>query len=215
MQSACSLIRPAVRRTFGIGLVAAATLASACSSLGGAGGAVPPGSEFLSRRAWGANPPVLVMERHTPASITIHHTATRQNPQRPLADKMRGLQRFSQTESPLASGRIKPVWGDIPYHFYIDAAGHIAEGRALRFVGDSNTAYDPAGHLQIVLEGNFEEEVPTPAQLESLARLTWWHARRWGVSADSIFVHRDHAETLCPGRNLEHYIPWLQTYVGG
>lgn len=174
---------------------------------------VPPGTAYLPREAWGAQGPAKEMPPHTPHRITIHHTATRQAPARGLDDKMRALQRFSQTESPLASGRMKPVWGDIPYHFYIDHAGRVAEGRELRYAGDSNTAYDPAGHVLIVLEGNFEEELPTAAQLESLARLTWWHARRWDVQPGRIGVHRDFADTLCPGRNLEHYLPWLRAYV--
>jgi hypothetical protein len=187
-------------------------LASAgCAALGS--GAVPPGTDFVQRRDWGASPPASPMREHAPTRITIHHTATPQNPARPLDDKMRALQRFSQSESLLASGRTKPVWGDIPYHFYIDPAGRVAEGRPLAYAGDSNTAYDPAGHVLIVLEGNFEEENPTRAQLDSLARLTWWHARRWSVRPGQIGVHRDFADTLCPGRNLEYYLPWLEGYV--
>lgn len=178
-------------------------------------GHAPPGTDFISRSAWGAAPPVLAMQPHTLHSITIHHTATPQRAERPLAEKLRALQRFSQTESPLASGRTKPPWPDIPYHYYIDPAGRIAEARSLRYAGDSNTAYDPAGHLLIVLEGNFEEEMPTPAQLDALARLTRWHVRRWRIPAERIGVHKDYADTLCPGRNLEYYIPWLRAYAGG
>jgi len=194
-------------------LAASALLVSGCAALPGAVPNVPPGVDFLDRHQWHAEPPALPMHRHSLHRITIHHTATRQNPGRPLADKIRALQRFSQTESALASGRTKPVWADIPYHFYIDAAGRVAEGRTLRFAGDSNTAYDPAGHVLIVLEGNFEEEVPTMEQLQSLARLTWWHSRRWGVPAERIGVHKDFADTLCPGRNLDFYLPWLREYV--
>jgi len=194
-------------------LATSALLVSGCAVLPGAISNVPPGVDFLDRQQWRAERPALPMHRHSLDRITIHHTATRQNPDRPLADKLRGLQRFSQTESTLASGRTKPVWADIPYHFYIDAAGHVAEGRTLRFAGDSNTAYDPTGHVLIVLEGNFEEEVPTLEQLQSLARLTWWHSRRWGVPAERIGVHNHFANTLCPGRNLEFYLPWLREYV--
>ena len=39
------------------------------------------------------------------------------------------------------------------------------------FVGDTNTNYNPAEFIQIVVEGNFEKEKPTPGQLNSLRDL--------------------------------------------
>ena len=112
----------------------------------------------LPRAGWGAAAPAAPMRRHAPDHVTIHHTATLQRPGVPLEEKLRALQRFSQAESPLADGRTKPPWPDVPYHFYVDPYGRVAEARDTAYAGDSNTAYDPAGHLLIVLEGNFEEE---------------------------------------------------------
>ncbi len=128
-----------------------------------------------------------------PHQITIHHTAGRHAPERTAADKLRALQKFSQERSTLADGRVKQPWADVPYHFYIAVDGSIAEGRSLRFVGDSNTRYDLRGQIQIVLEGNFEEEVPTDAQYASLWKLTYVLARRWHVAPEHIFGHKDHA----------------------
>lgn len=202
---------PRDRRRGGAGAVLIALLAaaSACSPLGRGGGA--PDERILPRADWGARPPAAAMEPHEIRVITIHHTATLQRPDRSLVEKMRALQSFSQTESPLADGRIKPPWPDVPYHFYVDHAGRVAEGREAGYAGDTNTSYDPRGHLLIVLEGNFEVERPTPAQLATLERMVGELARRHGIPPGRIDGHRDHADTLCPGRNLYRLLPWLRT----
>ncbi len=173
----------------------------------------PPGVRVLPRAAWRAQPPVLEMQPHELRAITIHHTAVRQQPKRSLQEKMRGLQEFSQHEGMLASGRVKPAWPDIPYHFYIDHRGRIAEARAIGFTGDTNTEYDPTGHILIVLEGNFEEERPTRGQLRSLRRLVQGLAEQWQVPAEQVQGHKDHANTLCPGTHLYTYLPELRALV--
>lgn len=153
------------------------------------------------------------MKPHVPTRITIHHTATPQNPARSLAAKLRGLQQFSQRESRLASGRVKPPWPDVPYHYYIDCSGAIGEGRSVEFAGDTNTEYDPAGHALVVLEGNFEVEEMTPAQLESLRQITVWLAQQWKVPPEEIKGHKDHAQTACPGKRLQAWLPELRAQV--
>jgi N-acetylmuramoyl-L-alanine amidase len=129
---------------------------------------------ILSRKEWNANKPVGEAKKHKILFITIHHTATVQKPGVPLATKMRNLQAFSQREDKLDTGKVKPAWFDIPYHFYIAADGQIAEGREIKYVGDTNTEYNPAGHSLVVLEGNFETEQPTPAQIDSMKRIVAW-----------------------------------------
>lgn len=170
----------------------------------------PQELEILARSAWGAQPPVAAMLRHTPRRITIHHTAVRQNPGRTLADKLKALQQFSQNPGVLGNGKPKPAWPDVPYHYYIAADGAVAEGREIQFVGDTNTEYDPTGHALVVLEGNFEEEQPTPAQLASLRRMIAWLAGRFDVPAARVGGHQDFARTLCPGRNLQALLPELR-----
>jgi hypothetical protein len=191
-------------------LLPAVLFLAACA---GPAGPVPDGVRYLSRAEWGASPSVGEMKTHVPRRITIHHTATPQNLARTTADKLQALQRFSQSESTLGNGRPKRAWADIPYHLYVAADGTVAEGRPLRFVGDSNTPYDPTGHLLVVVEGNFENEELTPAQRQTLDRLLPSLARRYRVPADSIAAHRDFAETLCPGRSLYAEIPRFKQIV--
>lgn len=172
-----------------------------------------PEPEILTRAEWGANPMVLTPPRHELRRITIHHTASRTNPQRTLEDKLRALQAFSQREDRLADGRVKPKWADIPYHFFVNVDGNIGECRDVAFPGDTNTPYDPTGHLLIVLEGNFMEEEVGEAQWRSLVQLTAWLAYQHRLSPINIQSHRDFTATLCPGDKLYERLPELREAV--
>ncbi len=174
---------------------------------------LPSELPVLTRAAWGAAAPAGPMKRHVPRQITIHHTAGRHAPERTTADKLRALQQFSQERSTLEGGRIREAWADVPYHFYIAVDGTIAEGRSLRFLGDSNTRYDLRGQIQIVLEGNFEEELPTAPQYDSLWKLTYVLARQWRVAPEHIFGHKDHTQTACPGGALYQWLPQMRQHL--
>jgi hypothetical protein len=174
-----------------------------------------PAPDIVTREEWGANPPVIDLEPHEIVTITIHHTGTRQNEDRTLEDKLRGLQSFSQSEGRLASGKFKPKWADIPYHYYIGVSGRIGEGRPIELPGDTNTSYNPAGHALIVLEGSFPLDELRPAQKESLYELTAYLADKHDVPAYTIMGHNDWTpgETLCPGTTVTNLLPDLRQYV--
>lgn len=182
-----------------MGLCKPAVLLVASLAMASSAGAV----EVMSRSEWGAHQPVLAMEKQNPQRITVHHTATRTKHGLSIVKKMKSLQAFSQSKSKLADGRTKAAWADIPYHFYIAADGKIAEGRPIGFVGDTNTKYDPTGHVTIVVEGNFENETPTAEELAALKGLIGELSRQYGIPADKIGTHKDFAQTACPGKNLE------------
>ena len=166
--------------------------------------------EIQSRKAWNAKDAVGEGKKHKILFITIHHTATVQKPDVPIATKMRNLQAFSQREDKLDTGKFKPAWFDIPYHYYIAADGQIAEGRKLKYAGDTNTEYDPTGHALVVLEGSFNTEQPTTAQIDSMKRIVAWLARKYKAPAANIKGHSDYAKTSCPGENLKKLLPELR-----
>jgi hypothetical protein len=174
---------------------------------------IPPEVQFVSRAEWGARPPVLPMRAHTLSRLTIHHTGTNQNFNRTVADKLRGLQLFSQRDDSLASGRLKPAWPDVPYHFYVSIDGVVGEGRDWRYAGDTNTEYDPAGHLLVVVEGNFQKDTLTTAQRRTLDVIVPALARSFGISADRLASHRDYARTECPGANLYAELPRFRELI--
>jgi hypothetical protein len=157
----------------------------------------PP--EVISASQWGgtiANE--ALARRHTIGSITLHHQGLPfprgKDPQQYLRD----LQSWSRNNK---------GWIDVPYHYVIDLDGRVYEGRDIRFAGDTNTSYDPAGHALIEVVGNFDDVEPNVAQLEAVVNLMAQIASRYAVPVDNIRGHRDVAPgTECPGRNLYRYL---------
>jgi len=186
---------------FGLVLVAVSLRAATNST---------PDFKMLTRVEWGAKPPIAAMKTNLPVRITIHHTGTPQKPDRTLKEKLKALQTYSQRAERLTNGKTKPAWPDVPYHYYIDYKGDVAEGREVAFVGDTNTEYDTSGHVIVVLEGNFENEQPTDGQIVTLKKMILWLAERYKVPAEELGVHKDYAETLCPGKNLSKYMPKMR-----
>lgn len=163
---------------------------------------------IMSRAEWKAKPATAGLIPQSPSSIVVHHTGVAQNSKIGLDRKLQNLQSFSQSRAPVGS-RMKPPWPDIPYHFYIDMAGRIGEARAPGYRGDSNTRYDLDGHIQVVVEGDFEKEKPSKAQLEALANTLLWLSARWNIPVERIATHKDKAETDCPGLHLLSELPQI------
>lgn len=196
-----------------IGLLATILAGCGARTAGREAPIVPAGVPQLSREAWGARPPVLPMRPHTPVRLTIHHTGVAQDTARTTAEKLLGLQRFSQRDDSLASGQLKPAWADVPYHLYVGLDGVVGEARDWRYAGDTNTPYDPAGHLLVVVEGNFNRDTLTSAQRGTLDLLIPALASRFGIPADSLASHRDYATTSCPGEHLYAELPRLRALM--
>ena len=165
--------------------------------------------EVITRAMWHAKAALVGGIRQQPTAIILHHTGTNSNPNVPVEAKMRNLQSFSQSHRTLSHGHQRLAWTDVPYHFYVDVSGRVAEGRDVRFVGDTNTNYNPEGFIQIVVEGNFEKEKPTPGQLDALRDLLVWLSLDWNLDEGKISVHKDHAATACPGRHFIEVLPKL------
>lgn len=172
-----------------------------------------PRPTILTRKQWSAKAPRGEGKPHTIDRITIHHTGVAQKVGFPIEKKLQNLQTFSQSESKLASGKMKPAWIDVPYHFYISVDGKIAEGRPITIASDTNTEYDPTNHATIVVEGNFETDRPTDEQLAALRAMTAWLSVEYQVPASRIKVHNDFAKTACPGVNLKKAMPALVEQV--
>jgi len=167
---------------------------------------------IVGRSDWGAQPAhEELMRRQVPTAIIIHHTGERRRPHASLEKKLRNLQKFSMRAGYISeTGRKKPVWGDVPYHFYVDHLGRIGEGRPVLFAGDTNTGYKTDGYIQVVVEGHFDREKPTLAQLSALGTLVIWLATTYGIVSENITGHDEHASTDCPGRNLKPHLDALR-----
>ncbi|MFI8534105.1 peptidoglycan recognition family protein [Streptomyces aquilus] len=187
------------------------------------------GVRYLSRPAWGADESkrykdgvVNSPEKYYPLqAITVHHTDTPNGDADPAAT-VRAIYEYHA---------VTLDWGDIGYHFLIDEAGVVYEGR---YSGDDGVpAFDPdgnvvtafhtagynSGNLGIALLGTLTDQGPTDAAKASLTRLVKVVARFKGldpqaritytnpvngVTKDVTTVggHRDWLQTECPGQTM-------------
>ena len=135
---------------------------------------------------------------HTISRITLHHQGEAFARGKDPRQYLRNLQSWS---------RETKKWLDIPYHFAIDLDGNIYQGRDIRFAGDTNTEYDPAGHALIEVVGNFEDTEPNSLQLAAVVELMAMLAAKYNLPVESIGGHRDYArDTVCPGKNLYRFL---------
>jgi hypothetical protein len=91
---------------------------------------------------------------------------------------------------------------DIAYHYVIDPAGRVWEGRDLRWEG-RHTRNNHAGNLGVVCLGNFEEQTIPPAQLAALERFLRDLQKKHKIGRKQVFTHRELSPTLCPGKDLQ------------
>jgi hypothetical protein len=157
------------------------------------------GKGIVTVQEWGGTPAVdSLARRHTITHITLHHQGEPFPEGKDPVQYLRNLQNWSRSEK---------HWIDIPYHYIIDLNGTVYEGRDIRYAGDTNTEYDPAGHALIEVVGNFEEVEPNQNELDATVNLMAWLSMKYHVPVDSIRSHRDYsAMTVCPGKNLYRYI---------
>lgn len=160
------------------------------------------GPTVQRRAVWSAQAPnrrtLFPMTR--PTRLTIHHSAVY----------------FRDTRTATCAAQIQRIqrdhmkgegWADIGYHFLIDPAGRIWEGRELRWQGAHAEGDNNIGNIGICVLGNFLRgrggQQPTRNQLDSMRHLTTHLMKRYEFGADAIHVHRDFKATQCPGPLLE------------
>ena len=73
-------------------------------------------------------------------------------------------------------------------------------------VGDTNTSYDPSGHLLVLALGNFQKQEISKAQLKATVKVLAWACNHYGIAPRAIRGHRAYASTLCPGDHFQRYI---------
>lgn len=136
---------------------------------------------------------------HGITHVTLHHTGDARilAPGDDPVARLRGLQSWGAAER---------NWWDVPYHYLLDLEGRIYEGRDHRFMGETNTSYDPGGHFLISVIGNYERQEPTQAQLDAIADMMAWAIQEYDVPLDRLGGHYNYATTGCPGKFLKRYL---------
>ena len=103
-------------------------------------------------------------------------------------------------------------WADIGYHFGIDAAGIIYEGRKISVRGASVAGHNE-GVIGVVVMGNFEWEEPLNIQITALQSLVNYLTRSYQL--DYLAGHSEiNPDTLCPGQFLKLYLDLLAEGAG-
>lgn len=138
-------------------------------------------------------------KQHTPVRITIHHEGGKI-----LLDTANAATRLKNVQTWSMGPDRK--WADIPYHYLIGADGTVYEGRDPLTVGETNTEYDPTGHLLISFLGNYEQQEFTPQLQQTLTKLIAHFCSKYNISPETIATHRDYSsKTTCPGKNIYPY----------
>lgn len=172
---------------------------------------VASGGIDVTRAQWGAKP---MLGNHDPMTkpyrITIHHTAEPM-----LSD---ALSASAAELRQIQKMHFERDWADVGYHFLIDRAGRIMEGRSLQVQGAHAGNSDAnRGNLGIALLGNFEAQPergaaytkvqePTPAQLQALDALVDRLMASYTISSKEIWAHDHFRETECPGPKLRSWV---------
>jgi len=152
---------------------------------------------IVTREDWGSVDLPDTMKQHKLDRITIHHSGVEFTEDENVIEYLRNLQSWSRSEK---------KWIDSPYHYLIDLDGKIYEGRKLKYPGDTNTTYDPTGHLLINVIGNYEIQKISKQQLDKIADLIAYFIKEFDLKIDSIKGHKDYADTACPGKDLYQYL---------
>lgn len=100
-------------------------------------------------------------------------------------------------------------YGDIGYHFIIDYAGRVWEGRSLAYDG-AHVSGQNDNNIAVMLLGNFEKQKPSAAQLASMKQLVELLREHFRIKRYRIYSHRDLGQSACPGRHLYAHVSRLR-----
>jgi len=89
----------------------------------------------------------------------------------------------------------------IGYQYYIDTSGKVLQGRADTEEG-AHTKGMNSGTIGICLQGNFNVQKPSFAQMTALKALVKRKMNEYAIPFNNIGGHRQFRDTSCPGLNL-------------
>ncbi len=170
----------------------------------------PAGPPIIPRSAWGADP---VLASGDPTAMTAIHRITIHHAADGVSAPTSRARAAARLRSYQADHQGRRGWADIGYHFVIDGAGRIWEGRPLRWQGAHAGNSDlNRGNIGICLMGNFEATDLNVAQARSLSSLLDWLLGTYHIAPRQV---RGHGEllrrvpgrgTACPGERLQTFL---------
>ena len=176
-----------------------------------AGVAVPPaptptvprsvsvgGVNALPRARWAKAGPIAsrVNPMGSIARITIHHEGWT-----PVwfSDQASTAARIEQIRNIHVRDR---GWGDIGYHYIIDRAGRVWQGRDIRYQG-AHVSKNNEHNVGVMCLGNFDKQRPSDAQMQSLINTLRSVQHMYSIPARRVYTHQELSPTACPGSHLQ------------
>ncbi len=159
---------------------------------------------LMRRSEWASDAPKvwLLREGGSYDRVTVHHQGGR-----PSISRVKNSV-ISEIDSIYAGHRSKK-YGDIAYHFIVDYAGCVWEGRSLAYEG-AHVSHQNGNNLGVLVLGNFEEQTPSIESLESIEKLVGLLRGNFGIKHHRVYGHRDIGSSLCPGKNLYPHVVALR-----
>ncbi|GHO42378.1 N-acetylmuramoyl-L-alanine amidase [Ktedonospora formicarum] len=150
-----------------------------------------------------------------PTKILVHHTATSNSYDTSLAHAY-------QLSRSIQQAHFNNGWIDTGQHFTVSRGGYIMEGRhrsletlldGTRFVYGTHCPVLNSSSIGIEDEGTYTSLLPPTALWNSLVSLCIYICRQYGLTATSIYGHRDFYSTECPGTAFYGRLPALRSQV--
>jgi N-acetyl-anhydromuramyl-L-alanine amidase AmpD len=133
-----------------------------------------------------------------PLCMMIHHTAVSVQKN---SDQFKATNAYHQKKWNQKSS----LGYFVGYHYEISALGKIKQARK---DGEVSVAcwqkkMNDGRCIHICLDGNFDTENPRPPQIYALRDLLRKLAKKYQISSDFIYFHRDFAKKSCPGKLMK------------
>ncbi|MHC4944624.1 MAG: N-acetylmuramoyl-L-alanine amidase [Planctomycetota bacterium] len=157
---------------------------------------------ILPREQWNARSIRSNIDPMTPIfRITVHHTADRCD-QSDLDSSAAMILYYQKVHQD------KKGWADIGYHFIIDRAGRVWEGRPISYQGaHAGNSEKNRGNIGVCLLGDFTEQQVNTSQKSALAGLLRELCRIYKLNPGTqIYTHKEMQTTECPGPQLHRVV---------
>jgi len=160
----------------------------------------------ISRSSWATQPPIpgRLNPMRQVAQITVHHEGWK-----PVwfSDAKATAQRIDLIRR---SHLNRMRAGDIGYHFIIDRAGRVWEGRSLRYQG-AHVRNHNEFNIGVMVLGNFDQQSPSSRQLLGLQNTLALLMKQYRVPLSKVKTHQEINPTACPGKLLQPRVATLRS----
>lgn len=172
-----------------------------------------PKPVIISRAEWGARQPTHGYSSHPfYTKLTLHHAAGFS------ADNIEDGKEQMQAIQDLH--QFVRGWSDIGYHFVVDKAGNIYQGRPETVIG-AHVWGNNTGNIGVCVLGCYHPpelycgDWLSDATTNSLVVLYAWISDEYNYNPKILLGHRDYPnnDTSCPGNNIHENLSWFRNEI--